>query len=65
MKTLAGNLKYLKYDYIAIIDYLHFSFHGNFVEPEDVGWKRQKRDTIGQPHLTPQKLSRIYLDVTN
>ena len=39
------------YDYIYIvINYLHISFHGNFVEPEDVPWKR---NTIGKP---PQKL---------
>ena len=41
--------------YIVIIDYLHISFHGNFVEPEDV-----PRDTIGKSQmssLAPQKLS--------
>ena len=47
--------------YLVIIDYLLISFHGNFVELEDIRWKR---DTIGKPQmasLTPQKLSKIQL----
>jgi hypothetical protein len=44
------------YDYI-IIDYLHISFHGIFVELEDVDWKRDKNGNPQIASLIPQKLS--------
>ena len=37
------------------IDYLLISFHGNFVESEDVPWKK---NMIGKP---PKKLTSLYL----